>query len=57
MGRKLEEPFNLKWTNDKVNFTGVYVGNDQNGCSTQGFSEVFDKISQNSRIGRENFYR
>ena len=39
-----EKPLNLKWTNDKVNFTGVYVGNDRNGCSTQGFSEVFDKI-------------
>ena len=39
-----DKPLNLKWTSDKVKFTGVYVGNDRNGCSLLGFSEVFDKI-------------
>ena len=39
-----DKPLNLKWTSDKVMFTGVYVGNDRNSCSLLGFSEVFDKI-------------
>ena len=39
-----DKPLGLKWTNDKVKFIGVYVGNDRAQCSLLGFSEVLDKV-------------
>ena len=39
-----ETPLGLKWTNDKVYFTGIYVGNDRSDCNLQGFTEIIEKI-------------
>ena len=34
----------MKCTSDKVNFLGVFVGNDRDDCSLQSFSIVIEKI-------------
>ena len=41
---RVDKPMDLKWTSDKVKFTGVYVGNDRDLCCTQGYSEALEKI-------------
>ena len=35
---RVDKPLGLRWTSDKVNFLGVFVGNDREDCSLQSFS-------------------
>ena len=41
---RVDKPLGLRWTSDKVNFLGVFVGNDREDCSLQSFSIVIEKI-------------
>ena len=40
----LEKPKNLKWHNDMVKTTGVYVGNKRKDVERIGFEEIKEKI-------------